>query len=160
MSTSQRHEGGYRPDSFSKKLNVRQGEADAMVVEMAQWSRLRKRVDDLEKRWSINWLAAGASATAGLAGAALIAVLTIPQPERSVNGKTVGTGIGPAVHPVLWVILAVAVLGTVALIYLARLARGERKITGSDIVNEMDTIELAWKQRETDSSEAWTFRSP
>ncbi len=114
-----------------------------MVVEMAQWKRIHKRVDDLEKRWSIDWLAVSASASLSVAGGALIAVLTLPPAEPS-------TKIGPAVKPVLWVILAVSALLSAALIYLASLARDERKVTGSDICNEMDTIKEAWEQRESE----------
>jgi hypothetical protein len=131
-------------ETFTKQLNVRQGEADAMVVEMAQWDRLRKRVNDLEKRWSINWLGVGASASVGIAAAALIAVLTLPP-------ATSETKIGSAVKPVLWVVFGTALVVSAALVYLANLAHGERGVLGADICDEMDTIKTAWKQRETES---------
>jgi hypothetical protein len=132
------------PLTYSKKLNLRKGEADAMVVEMAQWTRIRSRVERLEKRWSINWLGAAASASVSVAGAALIAVLTLPPAARA-------TKIGPAVKPVLWVVVGVGVVVAVGFAYLANLAHDERTTTGADICNEMDTIKETWKQRESET---------
>lgn len=133
------------PLVYSKKLRLRPGEADAMLVEMAQWDRIRRRVKQLEERWSINWLAAGASTSGSLAVSSAIAALVLPSGAN--------TGISSTVAPALWALTAVLVALTVGFVYLARLARMERMKVGPDIVDEMNTIEEAWKERKAERRE-------
>jgi hypothetical protein len=128
------------PLTYSKQLKLRKGEADAMLVEMAQWTRLKKRVKDLEGRWSIDWLTAGSAGAASVALGAVIAALVLPRGAQS--------GIGDEVEPALWILAVLSLFAAIGMAYLSHLARDERKLSGADIVDEMNTIEKAWKQRE------------
>ena len=133
------------PATYQKRLDIRMGHAEAFLVEMAQWARIRRRVQKLESRWSINWFTTGASSATSITIAAAIAAIVLPSGSQ--------TGISGTVAPVLWVIAAASAVLAVALAGLAMFAHGERAATGADIVDEMDTIEKAWEQRTHESVE-------
>lgn len=148
--TSKRDEAaGYRPDNpenrgLQKHLNLPVGRADVMPVEMAKWNRLKKRVEKLETRWTINWLSAGASGSASLALSALIAALTLPTGDES--------EIDPVVQPALFIGAAAAALLAVAFLIFFLVERKSRSRERSDIVDEMETEEDAWEQRSGEGS--------
>jgi hypothetical protein len=132
-----RYEGGDR-SQFTKSLTMLKGKAEAMPVEMPKWDRLKRRVEALEKAWSLNWLAGGASSAFTTAIGAAIAALALPSGHNS--------GISPTVAPVLWVITGVGLALAAAFGYLAKVAHDERKGKGADIVNEMETEEASWER--------------
>jgi hypothetical protein len=122
---------------FHRELEVQPARVSAIVVEMAQWDRFKRRVGELESTWSLNWLVGAAGASVSLATGAAIAALALPSGE--------GTGISDTVEPVLWVLAAVSLVLTAALTWLAWLAHSERQGKGTDIVDEMTTTERAWR---------------
>jgi hypothetical protein len=129
----------YSPDSgtFQKSLNLLQGRTEAIVVEMPQWERLERRVKALENLWSIDWLAAAASAAASTAIGCLIAAISLPSGEES--------GIGPAVEPSLLIGAAVTFAMALVLIALHFRVSKDRTRESTDIIDEMETYEKSFE---------------
>jgi hypothetical protein len=126
-----------------KKYRVPPSEPEAFMVELAQWERLERRVNALEKAKPIDWLFTVAASCATLAASAVIAVLSLPTPTST-------NGIGKSVQPVLLVLAGAAAVVALICVGLFRQFRGQRTNNATDICDEMKTIRNAWKQREGD----------
>jgi hypothetical protein len=134
---------GEAPDSQSlqKNLSLPVGKGEVMPVEIAKWERLKGRVENLDKRWSVNWLSTGASASASIAVSAAIAAIAIPTGGES--------EIDPVVQAALFIVAGAALLLAGVFLIFFFLEKSGRTLEGSDIVDEMETEEDAWEQRGT-----------
>lgn len=132
---------GEAPDSQSvqKTLKLPVGKGEVMPVEMAKWERLKRRIMELERKWSINWLSAGSSAALSVAISAFVAALSIPTgPDAEIS---------PTVQPALFIGAAAALVTSVICFVFFKIEQSGRKTEASDIVDEMKTEEAAWEQR-------------
>jgi hypothetical protein len=122
--------------TVTKRLQIPPAQPSAIAVEVKQWARLRERVGSLQKPSAINLLASAASAVGGIGMSAMFAALVLPIGDD--------TGVDAIVASVLWVVAGACVVLTLALIYLAVLARRAKAAEAGDIVREMDVIESAY----------------
>jgi hypothetical protein len=122
--------------SFHKEFKVGAEAADALVVERARWERLKRRIRNLDERRPPSWISAAASAVFGIAASALITALAIPDGE--------GSGVDPIVKPLLFIGAAAGLVLTLAFVGFYRVERQALQSEGSDIVDEMETEEVAW----------------
>jgi hypothetical protein len=125
-----------------KSYRFRQSEPEAFMVELAQWKRIRTRVDSLDERHSIGWLLTAASTAGSIGVGALIAVLALP--------ASGGTTLGRGVVPTLWAIAVAGIVLGLAMTGLWVWARDRDKTESSDICAEMDTVLAAWEERGSD----------
>lgn len=127
---------------FSKEYEVPQSKTKAFMVEDAQWERIRKRVSVLEAKGGIDWLIAGATMVAGIGASAGLALLALPKATKD------QAELSPFVRPVLWVTLVGGLFLAAVLGMLWVHFKDDEQDTASDICEEMNTIQEAWKERE------------
>ena len=134
-----------RPAAFSglphKEYDIPAPRPKAFMVEVTQWERIQRRINDLEKQRGIGWLLPLATTIFGVAASAGLALLVLPS-TTTAEGE-----LASGVKPTLW---AVGIGGFVlagALVLAWNFLRKDREDRVSDICNEMDTIQEAWKER-------------
>lgn len=134
------------PYKFGKEYEVPHPKTRAFMVEEAQWHRIRKRVESLQARGSGDWLLALATMVGGIAASAGLGLLALPQATSEKQE------LASFVRPALWALLIGGLVVSAAMGFLWKISRGEKGDTASDICEEMDTIQEAWKERESTSS--------
>lgn len=129
------------PEAPAKQYKYSAARPKAFMVEDAQWERIQRRVDRLEKQRGINWLLTAASTVAGIGASALLALLVLP------HATTKQTELAAGVRPTLWAVgIGGLVLG-VLLVATYFAMHSQREKQTADICDEMDTIHAAWKER-------------
>jgi hypothetical protein len=134
----------YEPAPVTKQYTLRRAQAEAFMVQLAQWDRIRRRVNELGTQPSMDWVLTGASTALSVGIGAVIAALALPSSK--------GTTLGAGVEPTLW---AVGVGGIVVGLILCGVYLRTRRMKAadsSDICDEMDTIREAWQEREGETS--------
>ncbi len=129
----------YRP--FGKEYEIPQPKTKAFMVEDAQWERIRERVASLEAKAGIDWLIAMATMLGGIAVSACLALIALPK------ATTKPEKLAPFVRPTLWVVFVGAGLLAIVMAALWRHFRAEETDIASDICDEMNTIQEAWKDQ-------------
>ncbi|MFL5896063.1 MAG: hypothetical protein ACJ76Z_13255 [Thermoleophilaceae bacterium] len=142
-SEGQAAKSGYeRPPGVHKAYIVPSPEAEAFMVEDAQWKRLRGRIDAIEKRPGLGWLLTVASSAFGVGASAFLALLVLP----SATGP--GAELSAGVKPSLMATGIASMVLCVVFVALYFVLRKNAKLDAVDICHEMDTIHASWKQRE------------
>jgi hypothetical protein len=119
---------------------------EGFMVEKVQWTRIRKRVGQIEASHAPEWLLGLATLAAGVAASAGIAVLVLPHATETPPGLSSESIIASGTRPALWAALIAGVILAAAL--GALYWREHKKHSGekTDLQDEMDTIEKAWEQ--------------
>lgn len=122
----------------------------AFMVEKVQWERIRRRVGKIEASHAPEWLLGLATLAAGVAASSGIAYLALPHATQQPHGAT-GSVVAAGTRPTL---IAACIAGAIVAAALGGLYRREHKKHGgekSDLQDEMDTIERAWKQQSAEA---------
>jgi hypothetical protein len=130
---------------FGKEYEVPHPKTRAFMVEEAQWDRIRKRVHSLEAKGGGDWLLALATMVGGIAASALLGLIALPQATQGEQELAL------FVKPALWALFLGGVAVALAMGLLWHFSRKEKTDTASDICEEMNTIQEAWKERESSS---------
>lgn len=132
---------------LGKEYEVPHPKTRAFMVEDAQWERIQDRVESLQTKEGVDWLIALATMVGGIAASAGLALLALPSATQE------GGDLSPFVKPTLWVVLIGGGLVAAALSIAWHRLRGNTTKTASDICDEMETIQEAWKERKASVAE-------